>query len=125
VLLGVFAGIALLLAATGVYSVLSQAVARRTQEIGIRMALGARPAMIVRMVLRRGVTMAAIGVGVGLLSALALSHVLASLLYGVKALDPATFVAVPVVLAVVALLACVVPAGRAASVDPIVALRDE
>ncbi len=123
--LGAFAGLALLLAGLGIYAVISFAVAQRTQEIGIRMALGAQPANVVRMVLGEGVRTMFIGIAIGLVSALALARAVAHLLYGIAPSDPLTFGAVPVILAVVGLLACWIPARRATRVDPLIALRYE
>ena len=124
-LLGVFALSALTLAAVGIYGVLSYVVSQRTREIGIRMAIGARPSEVLRLVLGRGFALALAGVAVGLAVALAASRVMASLLYQVQPRDPATFIGVPVVLVIVALIASLVPALRATRVDPIVALRTE
>jgi putative ABC transport system permease protein len=124
-LLGAFAGLALLLAAVGIYSVLAFAVRRRVQEIGIRMALGAQIGDVLRMVLYDGMRPALIGVAIGLAGALALGRVVSSLIYGVSATDPATFVAGAGLLAAVALCASVIPAIRATKVDPMTALREE
>ena len=124
-LLGFFAGLALTLATIGIYGVISLLVTRRRREIGIRMALGARSSSILGMVVTRGMTLAAVGVGAGLVAATGLTRVVASLLYAVTPLDPLTFSAVPAILAAVALLACVIPAGRAARLNPVMALRGE
>jgi putative ABC transport system permease protein len=123
VLISVFAAVALLLAAVGIYGVMSYAVAQRTQEIGIRMALGAERRDILRMVLRHGSLMAALGVAIGIAVALVLARLITSLLFQVSATDPPTFSVVPVALAAVALVACYIPARRATRVDPLVALR--
>jgi len=124
-LLAAFAGLALLLAAVGIYSVLAFAVRRRVREIGIRMALGAQIGDVLRMVLYDGMRPALIGVGIGLAGALALGRVVTSLIYGVSATDPATFIAGAGLLAAVALCASVIPAIRATRVEPMKALRDE
>jgi len=123
--LGTFATLALLLAAVGIYGVISYAVAQRTRELGVRMALGATRGQVLGLVLGQGLRLAVAGVAIGIVAALALSRVVASLLYGVSATDLATFVGVPVALALIAMLATLVPARRATRVDPVVAMRTE
>jgi macrolide transport system ATP-binding/permease protein len=123
ILLGVFAVVAVLLAAIGVYGVTSFAVAQRTREIGVRMALGAAKDDILALVVKQGMGLVAVGMAAGLLLAFAAGRSLASFLYGIRGTDPATFLAVPLVLAAVALVACLVPARRAMRLDPLAALR--
>jgi putative ABC transport system permease protein len=124
-LLGVFAAIALLLAALGIYSVISYSITLRTQEIGIRMALGANRPAILRMVLRKGIVLTLTGTALGLAGAFALTRWMSSLLFGVSASDPATYVIVLIIALGAALLACSIPASRASRVDPLIALRYE
>ena len=124
-LLGAFGVLALFLAAMGIYSVLSYSVRRRVQEIGIRLALGAKLADVLRMVVLEGMKPVAFGVVLGIAGAFALGRVLASLIFSVKPTDPATFLGAAVLLALISLLACMIPAYRATRVDPIAALRYE
>ncbi|MBA3496174.1 MAG: FtsX-like permease family protein [Gemmatimonadales bacterium] len=124
-LVGTFALLALALAAIGIYGVISYGVAQRSREIGIRMALGARPPEILRLVVGDGMLTVAVGVLVGVMAAAGLSRFLESLLYGVEPHDPTTFIGVTLLIGVVALAASVIPARRAVRVDPVVALRSE
>jgi putative ABC transport system permease protein len=124
-LLGVFGGLALALSAVGMYGVMAFSVARRTREIGVRMALGARRADVLRLVVGDGMRLVVAGTALGLVAALATARWLESFLYGISGVDAMTFATVPVLLAAVALVACLVPARRAAKVDPLVALRSE
>lgn len=124
-LLVMFAGIGFALALIGAYGVVSYSVARRIPEIGIRMALGATPEEVLRMVLRQGIVLAATGVAIGAAGAFALTRVIESQLYGVRAAEPKTFVLAAVVMLGVACLACCIPAKRAMRVDPMVALHYE
>ena len=123
-MLSVFAGIALLLAVIGIYGVISYSVNQRTHEIGIRMALGAQRADVIRRVLRQGVVLAALGIALGLMGSFAMARGMATLLHDVSPTDPLTFIAVALILATVAVLGSWLPARRAAAVDPVVALRD-
>jgi putative ABC transport system permease protein len=124
-LLAIFAGLALLLAAVGIYGVMSYSVAQQTREIGIRMALGARRGHVLRMTVLQGLKLVFVGVGIGLVLAIILTRVMASLLFGISATDPATFLSISAVLIVVAAFASYIPALRATRVDPMVALRSQ
>ena len=123
ILLGAFAVLALILSSVGIYGVISYLVARRTQEIGIRMALGADRLDVVRLVLRNGMKLAALGVAIGLVGARLLTRLMANMLYSVSPTDPLTFLAISALLLLVALTACCIPARRAMRVDPVIALR--
>jgi putative ABC transport system permease protein len=125
VLIGIFAGVALVLAAVGLYTVLSTVVRQRTAEIGVRMAFGAEHTRIFRMVVGQGLLLSAAGVGCGLAAAFALTRVMRTMLVGVEPTDPATFAAMVVGFLLIAIVACAVPSLRAARLDPMAALRDE
>src|SRR5262249_46048528 len=124
-LLALFAALALTLAAVGIYGLLAYSVSERTHEIGVRLALGATRGAVVTMVLRQGMTLAALGAAIGVVAAFGTVRLIAGLLFGVSPADPATFATIPILLIAVALAACYVPARRATRVDPMVALRVE
>ncbi len=124
-LMGAFGAMALLLAAVGVYGVTAQATRKRTQEIGIRMALGAAGPDVLGMILRQGLVVVALGLAVGLLAAVVATRAMTTVLYGVEPTDPATLATVTALLATVAAVACWIPARRATAVDPVTSLRSE
>ena len=125
VMLGIAAAVALLLGAVGIYGVIAYVVSQRTREIGVRMALGAEQSQVSRLVLRQGLVLTGVGVLVGLGAAVGLTRLMSALLFGVSPVDPVTYGAVSVALTSVALVACYIPARRAAGVDPVEALRAE
>ena len=125
ILLAVFALLALTLAAVGIYGVISYSVAQRTREVGIRMALGADTIDVLNLVVRDGLKLVLIGIGIGLAGALLLTRLMSTLLFGVTATDTVTYVTVALTLIIVALIACCIPARRATKVDPLTALRFE
>jgi putative ABC transport system permease protein len=125
ILLGIFASVALLLAAVGIYGVMSYSVSQRTNEMGIRIALGAQPRNVLALILKQGLSLALIGMTIGIGAALALTRMMSSLLFGISPTDPFAFGAVAIALTIVALLACYIPARRATRVDPMTALRNE
>lgn len=120
-----FAALALILSAVGIYGVVAYAVSQRAHEIGVRMALGAGANQVLKLVLKDGMALALVGIAIGLLGAFAFTRLMASLLFGIGAKDPATYVSIAVFLALVAFIACYIPARRATKVDPLVALRNE
>jgi putative ABC transport system permease protein len=124
-LLAVFAGVAALLAGIGIYGVMSYSVAKRTHEVGIRLALGARGRDVLKLVVGQGMKLASIGLALGLAVAVAMTRLMEKLLFGVSPTDPLTFIVVALMITIVALLACWLPARRAARVDPMIALRSE
>jgi ABC-type antimicrobial peptide transport system permease subunit len=122
-LLGLFASVALVLATIGIYGVMAYLVNQGTRELGIRMALGASPRNILNLVVRQGMTLAVAGVAIGLVAAFLLTRLIQNLLFGVNASDPITFAGISFLLAIITLLACYIPARRAARIDPLISLR--
>jgi putative ABC transport system permease protein len=125
ILLGLFAALATLLATAGIFGVMNYSVTLRTREIGLRMALGAPRKKVLMLILKQGLLLTLIGIGIGLLGALALTRLMSGLLFGVGSTDPATFMAIVLLLTAVSLIACYIPARRATRVDPLIALRYE
>jgi putative ABC transport system permease protein len=124
-LVSVFAGVALLIAVIGIYGVLSYSVSQRTREIGVRMAIGVREGNVLQLILRQGMTVALVGIAIGLAGAFAFSRVMESLVFGIQVRDPVTYLSAAGLLAIAAAAACYIPARRASRLDPIVALRED